>query len=91
MPISPALVAMSKIVPANTAIRGLRTSLIKVIGSLAAMPATGSLDHSEASSWGVMADRDTREMPANITRTAKIIIIRARGTLFSGCLVSSAI
>ena len=46
----PALVAMSKMVPANMAIKGLRTVDINCIGRLAAIPATGSLDHSEASS-----------------------------------------
>ena len=58
MPISPALVAMSKIVPASMAIKGLRIWRTSSIGRLAAIPATGSLAQSEASSWGVIAERE---------------------------------
>ncbi|MBA7627379.1 hypothetical protein ES703_34841 [subsurface metagenome] len=91
MPISPALVAMSRMEPARMAISGLSTSDIRVMGIWAAMPATGSRAHSEASSWGVIAESDTREMPAKITSTATIIMTSARGTFFSGFRVSSAI
>ena len=48
IPMSPALVAMSKIVPANMAISGLRIVRNNSSGRWVAMPATGSRDHSEA-------------------------------------------
>ena len=76
MPISPALVAVSRMEAANTATNGANIDCRVAEGRLAAIPATGSLAHpltGSPSIWGVIADRATIEIPANRTRTTIII------------------